>query len=68
MFCYCCTFLLKGALFFQRYVFNVLTTFELYQGAEWKPHIDYYDYMAQSAEKAKVSQSFAYVKVSRLFC
>jgi hypothetical protein len=35
---------------------------------DWKPKIQYYDYVAQSTDKKPVKQVFPYVKVSFVSC
>jgi len=39
---------------------------EAAKSAEWKPRIQYYDYLAQSTEKKPVKQVFPYVKAAFL--
>jgi hypothetical protein len=52
----------------QCFVISVLSQGEVIDGVEWKPHILYYDFLAQNEKKKKITvkQTFPYVKVSEL--
>ena len=49
----------------QCFVVSVLSQGKVIKGEEWKPHILYYDFLAQNEKKKKISvkQTFPYVKV-----
>ena len=46
-------------------VVSILSQGEVNEEVEWKPHILYYDFLAQNEKKKKISvkQTFPYVKV-----
>ena len=49
----------------QCFVVSILSQGKVVDGVEWKPYIDYYDFLAQNEKKKKITvkQTFPYVKV-----
>ncbi len=61
--CYLVTLILE-----QVFLYNFLLQYFnlIFLGKDWKPKVCYYDFYAQSTEKAPVKQVFPYVKVYTL--